>query len=63
MRDNMEQHIIQKYKKIYPQFEMESSALRVPNFANVVIYSNVTSADDFINKYLHPDSASSPFSV
>ena len=42
---------------------MDKSALRIPNYTNIVIYSNVTSADDFINKYLHPDSASSPFSV
>ena len=62
LRDNLEAHIVQNYRRIFPHFEMESQFMRIPTHPKIILYSNVASVDKFIEKLQIPNSASSPSS-
>ena len=52
LRSNMERIIVQHYKNIYPHFEFEQNARKVPLYPKIVVYSNVASVDKFLEQYL-----------
>ena len=59
MRDNTEARIIRKYKEIYPHFEMDARSLRIPHVPKIIVYSNASALNPFLQKYYSSYQASS----
>ena len=51
-RDNFDNLVTERYRKLYPHFEFEHRFRRLPLFPKVVLYSNVSSVEKFVEQYI-----------
>lgn len=49
-RDNLDTNVLHQFKKKYPHFEYERKFRRIPLYPKIVLYSNVTSVDRFLEQ-------------